>query len=88
MVCDLMEPFRCLIDHAVLLAFIRKQFSSNDFVLVKSEYHLKYEKTADYYRVFYDALIERKVDVFQFVQCYYRAFMQKKSAPEFFQFKF
>ena len=27
LVCDLVEPFRCLIDHATLLAFNRKQFS-------------------------------------------------------------
>ena len=27
LVCDLMEPFRCIIEHAALLAFNRKQFS-------------------------------------------------------------
>lgn len=52
LVCDLMEPFRCLIDHATLLAFNRKQFLSSDFTFTKQEYHLKYEKCADYYRVF------------------------------------
>ena len=43
LVCDLMEPFRCIIDHATLLAFNRKQFSEKDFTLIKQEYHLKYE---------------------------------------------
>lgn len=41
LVCDLIEPFRCLIDHAVLLAFNRNQFVSQDFELKKSEYYLK-----------------------------------------------
>lgn len=39
LVCDLMEPFRCIIDHAALLAFNRKQFSEKDFTLIKQEYH-------------------------------------------------
>lgn len=31
LICDLMEPFRCLIDHTVLLGFNRKQFNEKDF---------------------------------------------------------
>lgn len=63
LVCDLMEPFRCIIDHATLLAFNRKQFSEKDFSVVKQEYRLKHEKCSCYYKVFYDALIERKMDI-------------------------
>lgn len=88
LVCDLMEPFRCVIDHAVLLAFNRKQFDMKDFELIKSEYHLKYAKVADYYRVFYDALIERKSDIFKYVQAYYRCFMGCKSMKNYPNFLF
>ncbi len=88
LVCDLIEPFRCIIDHATLLAFNRKQFSDKDFTLVKQEYRLKYEKCADYYKVFYDALISHKMDFFLFVQQYYRCFMGCKSAKEYPRFVF
>ena len=88
LVCDLMEPFRCIIDHAVLLAFNRKQFSEKDFTQIKQEYHLKYEKCADYYKVFYDELIARKMDIFKFVQQYYRCFMGCKSVKEYPIFEF
>ena len=90
LVCDLIEPFRCIIDHTTLLAFNRKQFSEKDFTLIKQEYRLKYEKCSDYYRVFYDALIEKKSDVFKYVQQYYnRCFMGCKSTQEYpiFEFK-
>ena len=89
LVCDLIEPFRCIIDHTTLLAFNRKQFSEKDFTLIKQEYRLKYEKCSDYYRVFYDALIERKSDVFKYTQQYYRCFMGCKSTQEYpiFEFK-
>lgn len=88
LVCDLIEPFRCIIDHATLLAFNRKQFSEKDFTQIKQEYHLKYEKCAGYYKVFYDALIAHKSDFFKFVQQYYRCFMGCKSAKEYPIFEF
>lgn len=50
LICDLIEPFRCLIDHAVLLAFNRKQFKKEDFERIKSEFRLKKGMSATYYR--------------------------------------
>lgn len=88
LVCDLMEPFRCIIDHATLLAFNRKQISEKDFSVVKQEYRLKHEKCSCYYKVFYDALIERKMDIFKYVQQYYRCFMGRKSVKSYPTFKF
>ncbi len=88
LVCDLMEPFRCIIDHTTLLAFNRKQFCEQDFVFEKSVWHLKYEKSADYYRVFYDELVKYKVDFFKFVQAYYRCFMGRKSIMNYQMFEY
>lgn len=88
LICDLMEPFRCIIDHATLLAYNRKQFSEKDFQLIKQEYHLKHEKNQDYYHVFYEALITYKSEVFKYIQDYYRCFMGKKSVMSYPEFKF
>ena len=88
LVCDLVEPFRCLIDHATLLAFNRKQFSEKDFTLIRQEYRIKYEKCSDYYKVFYDTLIAHKTDFFKFVQQYYRCFMGCKTAKDYPLFEF
>lgn len=79
LVCDIMEPFRPIIDKAVRTAWNRKQFSENDFQIQKGEYRLKYEKNSDYCRVFFDALIPYKTEVFKYVQAYYRCFMGCKS---------
>lgn len=83
-----MEPFRCIIDHTILLAFHRNQFKKSDFILLKSEYHLKNECCSEYYKLFYSTLIEYKMDVFRYIQSYYRFFMQRKSETEFPLFKF
>lgn len=88
LVCDIMEPFRCIIDHTVLLAFHRKQFSDKDFVCSKQEYHLKYERTAAYYQVFFNSLIAHKTDIFKYAQSYYRCFMGRKSISTYPTFLF
>lgn len=79
LVCDIMEPFRPIIDKAIRTAWNRKQFSENDFTVQKGEYRLKHEKNGDYCRVFFDALIPYKTETFKYVQSYYRCFMGCKS---------
>ena len=88
LVCDMIGPFRCLIDHTVLLAFNRKQFTPDDFELVKHEYRLKRGKSSIYYQVFYKTLIDKKADFFRYVQSYYRCFMGRKSVIQYPKYEF
>ncbi len=76
LICDLIEPFRCIIDKTVRTAFNKKQFSDKDFNINKGEWRLKYEKNKDYCKVFFDALLPYKLEVFKYVQAYYRCFMR------------
>lgn len=87
LVCDIMEPFRPIIDKAVRTAWHRKQFSEKDFQIQKGEYRLKIEKNSDYSRVFFDALIPYKSETFKFVQQYYRCFMGRKSIEQYPSFQ-
>jgi len=86
LICDLMEPFRCLIDQQVRKAFNTKQCKADDFKLFKNEYVLKHEKSSEYTRMFYDVLIEQKSMVFKYVRDYYRCFMQQKSTANYPKF--
>ena len=79
LVCDVMEPFRCIIDRTVRTAYHRKQFSEKDFTIEKGEYKLKRELSQDYYKVFVESLMPQKMRIFDYVQAYYRAFM--RNAP-------
>lgn len=87
LICDLVEPFRCIIDHTVRTAYNRKQFSVKDFVIHKGEYRLKFEKNAYYIKVFFDDLIPYKMEIFNFVRSYYRCFMQDKDISKYPQFE-
>lgn len=86
LVCDLVEPFRCIIDRTVRTAFNRKQFSDKDFDNKKGEYILKRELSPIYHRVFFDALIPFKKEIYQYVQAYYRCFMGMKSVEKYPKF--
>jgi CRISPR-associated endonuclease Cas1 len=86
LICDLVEPFRCLIDRQVRKAFNTKQCKDEDFNLCKNEYILKREKNSDYTKMFYDVLIEQKSEVFKYVRDFYRCFMQQKNPSEYPQF--
>lgn len=87
LICDLMEPFRCIIDNTIRTAFNRKQFSEKDFINDKGEWRLKHEKNRDYTKTFYDALMPYKTEVFKYVQSYYRCFMQSKPQECYPNFK-
>lgn len=86
LVCDLVEPFRCIIDNTVRNAFNRKQCKESDFTIIKNEYRLKFEKNSDYYRLFFDALIPFKSIIFTYIQGYYRCFMRCDKPENYPQF--
>lgn len=83
LVCDIMEPFRCIIDKTTRTAFHRKQFSEKDFDIQKGEYILKRERNVAYCRIYFDALIPYKTQIFKYVQAYYRCFMGGKAEDNY-----
>jgi len=83
LVCDIMEPFRCIIDKTTRTAFHRSQFSEKDFDVQKGEYVLKRERNADYCRIYFDALVPYKTRFFKYVQAYYRCFMSGKTEDNY-----
>lgn len=83
LVCDLVEPFRPLIDHEIKKAINLKQIKSEDFIILNNQYRLKWEKSSDYVKILIAPILEHKEDIFAYVQAYYRSFM-KELPPEKF----
>lgn len=89
-ICDIMEPFRSVIEHTIRCGLGRKQFHPKHFENKKGEYRLKHDHAMDYYKVFFSALIVYKQDIFVYMYNYYRAFMKDDGNgvyPEFTPFK-
>jgi CRISP-associated protein Cas1 len=71
LICDLMEPFRCIIDKTVLKGFRLGQFNKNDFILQRCKYSLPYEKSANYSYVFFKEILVYKEDIYNYIKKYY-----------------
>lgn len=88
LVCDLVEPFRPIIDYAVRKAINLNQIKEGDFKVLNKQYVLEWKKSGEYTKVFLTEIMKRKNDIFVYIRDYYRAFMKKKDPEEFPVFNF
>lgn len=87
LVCDIMEPFRVLIDKQIKKSLHLGQFKEDDFTIIEDKFQLKWEKSGLYTSVFLSAILARKEEIFYYIQQYYRCFMKQKEISLFPQFK-
>lgn len=83
LVCDLEEPFRPIIDAALVKAMNLGQIDEKDFWKNQEQYILPWKNAAPYIEIFIKAIMDYKNEIFIYIQSYYRAFMRGKSAEEF-----
>jgi CRISP-associated protein Cas1 len=73
---DIMEPFRCIIDKALLKSYNLGQISEKDFRFENGQYVLPYEHSKKYTSLFLKEIMLYKKDMFYFVKDYYKYFMK------------
>lgn len=83
LVCDLEEPFRPIIDAAILKALNLGQVNEKDFWKNQNQYILPWKNSKKYIGILLETLMEYKNEIFIYIQSYYRAFMRDKPAGEF-----
>lgn len=83
LVCDIIEPFRCIIDNRVRKAHNLKQIREDDFFIKNHQYYLKYEAQTKYTSLFLKDILEHKTEIFKFCQSYYRWMSQQKDISDF-----
>lgn len=76
---DLMEPFRCIIDKALLKSYNLKQIDEKDFIFRNWQYLLPIKNSRKYNQIFFKELLKYKIEIFVFVKEYYKYFMKDKS---------
>lgn len=76
LVCDMVEPFRPIIDKQVKNSINLKQFREEQFLVQNHQYVLKWEFSPMVVSVFLKAIMSYKTDIFLFIQKYYRCFMK------------
>lgn len=83
LVCDLVEPFRPLIDHEIKKAINLRQVKEDDFSVYNGQYKLKWSESSRYVKILMTPIIENKEKIFLYIQSYYRAFMKELPADKF-----
>ena len=78
LVCDLVEPFRPLMDHRLRKALRLKQVRPADFTVSKGQYLLFGKKSLPYIGFFISSLMENKEEIFRYIQSYYRSFISSR----------
>jgi len=75
---DIMEPMRCIINKALIKAYNLKQINEKDFVLKNGRFMLSWNNSFKYMRIFSEAIMDRKEDIYIYTQSYYRHIMNTK----------
>lgn len=83
LVCDLVEPFRCIIDHQIRRMNGLRMIDEDDFVVIQGRYQLSYEKSSRYVGHLLKAILEYKEEMFLYVQRFYRAYMKDKPITDY-----
>lgn len=76
--CDIEEPFRCIVDKALRKANNLGMINKNDFKLINGAYVLPWENTFNYSKIFSKAIMERKEEIYSFIQSFYRNIMNEE----------
>lgn len=83
LVCDMVEPFRPLIDWQVRKAVNLGQCKLEDFNVSNGRFLLDISKNKDYVEFLMKPLLASKEKIFLYFQDFYRAMMKHRSIPEF-----
>jgi len=78
LVCDVVEPFRCIIDKQVKKSYNLGQVKQDDFIIKNGKYILLYEKNKEYTKWLLEAVLAYKNDIFLYCQGFYRSFIGDK----------
>jgi len=83
LVCDMVEPFRFIVDKTIRNGFHLHEFELDDFESKNKQYYIQIQKNKKYTKKFFEALLENKIEIFNFIREYYRFIMQNKPMTDF-----
>lgn len=87
LVCDIVEPFRCIIDSRLRKVYNLRQIDVEDFESHRGYFSLPWKNQKKYTQLFFRDILERKEDIFRFCRDYYRWFVQGKDFSAFPKFE-
>lgn len=84
--CDIEEPFRCIIEKKLLKMRHLKQIDDKDFKYSSQsrQYFLQYEYSSKYAKLFTEAILEEKEEIFSYVKSLYYFILNEEGELPYF----
>lgn len=83
LVCDIIEPFRPIVDYKVRKMLKLNQINQYNFNFLKGQYQLDWKDSSKFVFAILEEISNYKSPIFRYVQQYYRWFMKDKDISEF-----
>jgi CRISPR-associated protein Cas1 len=83
LICDLIEPFRTIIDARIYKAYKLNQINEDDFFIKQNQYILPSKNSKKYVIFFLEEILKNKQEIFIYIQTYYRCFMRNKDIDKY-----
>lgn len=79
LVCDIIEPFRSIIDYKILKMHNLGQIKKTDFIFINNKYFLNFKESQKIILEMLNEINIYKVCIFKYIQDYYRWFMKNQN---------
>ena len=83
LVCDMIEPFRPIIDYKIRKCFNLGVFNSFEFEEENGRFSLNWKDSAKFMKEILEEIVNYRGCIFQYIQQYYRWIMKEKEIREF-----
>ncbi len=83
LVCDLVEPFRPIIDARIRKAYSLKEIKEKDFTIINNQYQLFGKVSRPYVDFLLKSILKYKSPIFLYMQKYYRQFIRERPIDEY-----
>jgi len=81
--CDLVEPFRVLVDRQLLKSYHLGQIDDRDFKFRNGAFMLKnYKLQKKYTKIWFDLIMDNKESIYNYILSFYRYMMNPDNYPE------
>lgn len=83
LVCDIIEPFRVIVDYRVKKGFKLNQFEKYTYTIDNGQYHVTWKDGIDFMIIILEEINIYKANIFKYIQSYYRWIMKDKKIEDF-----
>lgn len=83
LVCDIIEPFRVMIDHEIRNVINLGQTKNYTYKIINNQYQLDWKDSQKYILIMLEKITHNREKIFLYIQKYYRWVMQRKDIKYF-----